>query len=123
MDTLDRAAGAILGMAVGEALGAPLEGLTTEEVLDRVGRVEDYVDARKVQPRGRAGYFQTGVYEDETQLALVAADVLVRSGGFSPQTFRDKVEELGQPIDGNVFGAFRRARRNFRTSVKRMLSG
>ncbi|HYC78788.1 MAG TPA: ADP-ribosylglycohydrolase family protein, partial [Planctomycetota bacterium] len=123
MDITDRAAGALLGMAVGEALGAPIEGLTTEEVLDKVGRVESYLDARRVQPYGRAGYFQRGVYEDETQLALVCADVVIRNGGFKPELFRDRLEELGQPIDGNAFGAFRRARRNFRTSVKRMLKG
>jgi ADP-ribosyl-[dinitrogen reductase] hydrolase len=123
MDIMDRAAGALVGMAVGEALGAPLEGLTTEEVLDKVGRVEGYVEAKRVQPYGRAGYFQVGVYEDETQLALLAAEVMVRGGGFSPQQYRDKIEELGQPIDGNAFGCFRRARRNFRVAVKKMLKG
>ena len=35
MDILDRAGGAMLGLAIGEALGAPFEGLTHEPVQER----------------------------------------------------------------------------------------
>ena len=56
-------------------------------------------------------------------MALAAADVIIRNGHFQPEAFRDRLEELGQPIDGNAFGCFRRARRNLRTSVRKMLKG
>ena len=123
MDILDRAAGALVGMAVGEALGAPLEGLTAEEVQQKAGQIEGFIDARKVQPANRAGYFHSGVYEDETQVGLAVADIIIRQGGFKPEGLRDRLEELGQAIDGNSFGCFRRARRNFRLAVRRILSG
>jgi two-component system sensor histidine kinase QseC len=74
MDILDRSGGAMLGMAIGEALGAPFEGLTHEQIQERAGRVEGFVDPRRVQSPARAGYFQLAVYEDETQVALAAAD-------------------------------------------------
>jgi ADP-ribosylglycohydrolase len=123
MDILDRAGGAMLGMAIGEALGAPFEGLSHEQVQERAGRVEGFVDPGVVQTPARSGYFQPGVYEDETQMALAAADVIIRGNGFQPEAFRDRLEELGQPIDGNSFGCFRRARRNLRTAVRKMLKG
>jgi ADP-ribosyl-[dinitrogen reductase] hydrolase len=113
----------MLGMAIGEALGAPFEGLTHEQIQERAGRVEGFVDPAVLQTSARSGYFQKGVYEDETQMALAAADVIIRGGAFQPDAFRDRLEELGQPIDGNSFGCFRRARRNLRTSVKKMLKG
>ena len=113
----------MLGMAIGEALGAPFEGLTHEQIQERAGRVEGFVDPRRVQSPARSGYFQLAVYEDETQVALAAADVIIRNGHFQPEAFRDRLEELGQPIDGNAFGCFRRARRNLRTSVRKMLKG
>jgi ADP-ribosylglycohydrolase len=122
-DTTDRAGGAMLGMAIGEALGAPLEGLTHEKIQEKAGRLEGFVDPRRVQPPGRAGYFQLGVYEDETQMALAASDVIIKSGSFQPEGFRDRLSELGQPVPGNAFGCLRRARRNLRTAVRRILKG
>jgi ADP-ribosyl-[dinitrogen reductase] hydrolase len=123
MDTVDRAGGAMLGMAIGEALGAPLEGLSHEKIQERAGRLEGFVDPRRVQPSGRAGYFQLGVYEDETQMALAAADVIIKNNGFQPEAFRDRLAELGQPVPGNAFGCLRRARRNLRTAIRKMLKG
>src|SRR5688572_28444474 len=111
MDMTDRAGGAMLGMAIGEALGAPLKGLSHEKIQERVGRLEGFVEPRSVQPPGRAGYFQLGVYEDETQMALAAADVIIMHDGFRPEGFRDRLAELGQPVPGNSFGCLRRARR------------
>ncbi|MEY2742849.1 MAG: hypothetical protein RIS21_1220 [Planctomycetota bacterium] len=123
MDIADRAAGAMAGMAVGEALGAPFEGLTHEEVIARAGRVDGFIDPRRLQSPQRQGYFTPFTYEDDTQISLACADVLVRGGTFTPTAFRDRLMELGAPIDGNAFGCFRRARRNFRLSVRKMFEG
>lgn len=123
MDIADRAAGAMAGMAVGEALGAPFEGLTHEQVIARAGRVDGFIDPKRLQSPQRQGYFTPFTYEDDTQIALACADVLVRGGAFTPTAFRDRLMELGAPIDGNAFGCFRRARRNFRLSVRKMFEG
>lgn len=123
MEVQDKARGALLGMAVGEALGAPLEGLSHEQVESKVGRLTGFVDAAKTQPEHRAAFFQMGVYEDETQAALATTDVIIKQKGFSVEGLRDRIEELGQPIEGNVFGCWRRPRRNLRAAVRRMLGG
>ncbi|MAG58531.1 MAG: hypothetical protein CMJ83_19760, partial [Planctomycetes bacterium] len=123
MDVLDRARGALLGMAVGEALGAPLEGLEPEMIEEKIGKITGYLDARKTQPEHRSGFFVHAVYEDETQAALAMSETLVRKGGFDVDALKTRLEELGQTIDGNTFGCYRRPRRNFRTAVRRMLSG
>lgn len=123
MDIQDRARGALLGMAVGEAMGAPLEGLSPEEIEEKVGRITGYLDADKTQPEHRAGFFTHSAYEDETQAALATAETLVIGDGFSVEELKSRFEELGRPVEGNVFGCYRRARRNFRTAVRRMLGG
>ena len=123
MDILDRAIGALMGMAVGEALGAPLEGLSPDEIEHKVGRIRGFLDAADTQPEHRSGYFTHSAYEDETQAALATAETLVRNDGFKVEQLKSRLEELGQPVEGNVFGCYRRARRNFRTAVRRMLGG
>ena len=41
---IDRVRGCMLGMAVGDALGAPLEGLTSQQITTHYGRIKNYVD-------------------------------------------------------------------------------
>lgn len=123
MDLNDKARGALIGMAVGEALGAPLEGLTRKEIEERVGRITGFLNPARVQPEHRVRHFQPAVYEDETQIALAVAELLSRRGRFDPELFQEKLAELGQPIDGYRFGCFRRAPRNLRIAVRRILSG
>jgi hypothetical protein len=114
MDILDRATGALMGMAVGEALGAPLEGLSPDEIEQKVGRVRGFLDAADTQPKHRSGYFAHSAYEDETQAALATAETLVRNDGFKVEQLKSRLEELGQPVDGNVFGCYRRAQLSHR---------
>ena len=41
---VDRVRGCLLGLAVGDALGAPLEGLSPQQIKTHYGRVTNYVD-------------------------------------------------------------------------------
>ena len=41
---VDRVRGCLLGLAVGDALGAPLEGLSPQQIRTHYGRVTNYVD-------------------------------------------------------------------------------
>ena len=43
MTARDRARGALLGLAAGDALGAPVENWTPEEIARRYGRVTGFV--------------------------------------------------------------------------------
>ncbi|MGH7491466.1 MAG: ADP-ribosylglycohydrolase family protein [bacterium] len=61
------ARGALLGLAVGDALGRPTEGKSPAEIKQRWGRVQDFLSD---QPAGT----------DDTEYALFAARLLLRYG-------------------------------------------
>jgi ADP-ribosylglycohydrolase len=73
--------GCLLGVAVGDALGAPIEGLTRHQIQERHGRVTDYVPER----------FGSGVWTDDTQLTLALARSLSVCGEFDPVDFARRV--------------------------------
>nr|WP_161500173.1 ADP-ribosylglycohydrolase family protein [Streptomyces sp. QL37] len=65
--TGDRARGALLGLAVGDALGAPAENLRPSEIRRRWGRIEGFVSA---DPAGT----------DDTEYAIFSGLLLARHG-------------------------------------------
>lgn len=75
MSREDRAVGTLLGLACGDALGRPVEGLSGAEVARRYGRV---TEMRAGGPRGQPAGTTTG----ETALALRVARSLRDRGGF-----------------------------------------
>ncbi|MFV2208828.1 ADP-ribosylglycohydrolase family protein [Actinomadura sp. LOL_016] len=87
----DRMLGCLLGGAIGDALGAPVEGMPLGEIRDRYGPdgVTAFVDGR----------FGRGAITDETQLTLFTADALVGAS--------ERARERG--IGGAVFGVLQQA--------------
>ena len=65
-------AGSLLGAFCGDALGAPVEGRSREEIRARLGEVREMIDARA----GR------GAYTDDTQMTIGVAESLLRRRGF-----------------------------------------
>src|SRR5690606_18070281 len=63
----DRARGALLGLAIGDAMGAPTEGMTLSAIRDRWGRVRGFVDP------DAAG-------TDDTEYAVLCARGVLRAG-------------------------------------------
>lgn len=74
----DRFLGCLLGLAVGDALGMPVDGWTREEIAARYGRVDGYL------PRtdGDAVTVAAGEFTDATEVALCHVEALITSGGF-----------------------------------------
>ncbi|MEV8207447.1 ADP-ribosylglycohydrolase family protein, partial [Streptomyces sp. NPDC079189] len=66
-DRADRARGALLGLAVGDALGAPAENLRPSEIRRRWGRIEGFVSD---DPAGT----------DDTEYAIFSGLLLARHG-------------------------------------------
>lgn len=81
--TEDQFLGALLGMAIGDALGAPVTGLSRAEIADRFGTIDRYhgaalPDAAEVNP---------GEFTDETEFALcIVESMTVNRGVFDPDT-------------------------------------
>ncbi len=73
----DRYRGCLLGLAVGDALGAPLEFLTRADIKSRYGEVRDMLGG---------GWLQTdpGEYTDDTQMALAIARSVAELGEIDP---------------------------------------
>ncbi|MGQ9731600.1 MAG: ADP-ribosylglycohydrolase family protein [Candidatus Zipacnadales bacterium] len=69
----DRFEGAIMGLAVGDALGFPVEFISSDEIRRRYGPhgITDFVPSRFHPP---------GTYSDDTQMTLAVATALLRSG-------------------------------------------
>ena len=67
MTLSDRARGALLGLAVGDALGSPTEGKSPQEITSRWGRVTEFLSDE-----------QGG--SDDTEYALFSAQLLLRHG-------------------------------------------
>ena len=77
---IDRVRGCLLGLAVGDALGAPLEGLSAQQIRTHYGRVKNYVDGAQAWKRKPYRWRMPGLYSDDTQQALALCDVLLEHG-------------------------------------------
>ena len=69
----DRVYGCLFGLAVGDALGAPVEGLPREEVRNRFGRITDMMGGGWLN-------LAPGDVTDDTELALAIVGAIKRSG-------------------------------------------
>lgn len=90
-----RARGCLVGLAVGDALGQPTEGLTPETVRARFGRIEDLLDP-------------AAAVSDDTEYALFSARVLIdHRGAASAADFaaawRERIVPQAGPFKGAGF--------------------
>lgn len=121
--TINKARGCLLGQAIGDALGAPVEGLGRDRIQRHCGQVRGYLDPELLW-MGRLGRAHLpGLYTDDTQQALLIADVLTEARGYDPELARRKYLELRQPVPGLPRGALRSHGGNFRAALERMAAG
>lgn len=98
----DRSLGAILGLAVGDALGAPFEGMAAAELREAAGgEVTEMVGGGRLELRPGQG-------TDDTEMTICLARALIGSGGFDPATTLGEYTAWyqGEPVGiGNTVGA------------------
>jgi ADP-ribosyl-[dinitrogen reductase] hydrolase len=114
--TIDRAIGSVVGLAIGDALGAPVEGWPARRISEQFGTLMHYADTGRLP----------GAYTDDAQQALCLTDVLLQQDGFYPNGLAAKFVELAKPVEGVAgpyFGAFRGTSPGFRESVQRLRQG
>lgn len=100
-----RLRGMVLGLAVGDALGAPTESILPEDRYRRFGEIRDYMPGRRNNGR-------KGLPSDDTQLALWTLDQLNRDGGLEPRRLlerfvNDRIYGIGATTR-EALGRFRR---------------
>ena len=110
---IERVRGSMLGLAVGDALGAPLEGLSAQQIRAHYGQVVDYVDGARAWKRKPYRWRMPGLYSDDTQQALAFCDVLLESGRIEPERLAELYLGLANP-KGTYVGAHRGVGRSFR---------
>lgn len=119
---IDRIRGCLLGLAVGDALGAPLEGLTAQQIKTHYGRVKNYVDGVQAWKRKPYRWRMRGLYSDDTQQALALADNLLEHG----EVHQDRLVELylamAEP-KGSFLGVHRGIGRSFRQVLGDLQNG
>src|SRR5262245_52971084 len=73
----DRFLGSLLGLAIGDALGMPVEGWSASTIVERFGWIDGY--HLKVFPDGAE--FKAGEFTDESELALCIVESLTANQG------------------------------------------
>lgn len=81
-DLVDRATGCLAGVAIGDAMGMPVEFLTREEIRMRFGRVDRFLEPP--ENHIHAGT-PAGHVTDDTEQTWVLAQALVRHGRITPE--------------------------------------
>ena len=64
---LDKARGSLAGLAIGDALGRPVEGMSYQDIRAKYGAIDDFVN---LEPAG----------SDDTEYALLTAAALLQHG-------------------------------------------
>ncbi|MER8654490.1 ADP-ribosylglycohydrolase family protein [Mesorhizobium sp. M0847] len=77
-DMLDRAMGALVGGALGDALGMPTQLLSPARIAELYGHVEDFVAPFADHPVSKG--LVAGTITDDTEQALLLGRILVESG-------------------------------------------
>ena len=109
----DQFTGALMGCAVGDALGAPLEGRSREEIATMPGLADGFRPYR----HKREVEFRPGQYTDDTQLTLAIVKSLLNCGHVDPADIGAEFVKLWESDE--IVGAGQVAHR----AVRRLMEG
>ena len=103
---ISRARGAFLGLAIGDALGAPVEFMTRGEIRDKYGVLKEMVGGGWLR-------LKPGQVTDDTEMSLCIARAIAKTGGWSLTGIADHLAGWlkSKPID--VGDTCRRGIRNY----------
>jgi len=96
IDFLDKFQGCLLGVAIGDTLGHPFEGVLRQEIHSNFEDFEEFINTNRK-------LFTT--YTDDTQLTIHTAKALIQGNGFNIDNFiREYVSWLEDPPIGPGYG-------------------
>lgn len=93
----DRVRGMFLGIAIGDALGMPVEGFSQIQISEKYGRITDYQ-----VPDGHKWFngHKAGTTTDDCQLTLAVAEGLIESGFNMDSQVKHHVSAFKETTDG-----------------------
>ncbi len=90
VDYRDRYRGAMLGTAIGDALGRPVESRSPERIRARYGLVTDFI------PWLESDDGPAGKFTDDTEMSLCVAQSIIERGGIDPEDLADRFRAWGR---------------------------
>ncbi len=92
MSILDRAYGALIGGAIGDAMGMPASFLTRRQIGETYGYINDFLEPEK-DVQGYHGDLQAAEITDDTMESIIICNVLLEKNGFSEESFNKAMKE------------------------------
>jgi len=114
----DRYRGAFLGMAIGDALGAPAQGLKPARIVQLFGTINDYLESDVAFEAMPSHWRLKGLYSLPTQQALTAAESLILSAGYNLKDIFDIFKSMAA-CEGTP-DIFRGINEHFRKALERL---
>jgi len=103
IDYLDKFKGSLIGVAIGDTLGHPFEGMLRDAIKSNFTNFEDFITNNR-------RLFNT--YTDDSQLTLHTAQALIQGRGFNLHNFIEEyVKWLDDPPIGAGYGCITAARK------------
>lgn len=103
IDYLDKFKGSLIGVAIGDTLGHPFEGMLRDAIKSNFTNFEDFIIANR-------RLFNT--FTDDTQLTLHTAQALIQGSGFNVHNFVEEyIKWLDDPPIGAGYGCITAARK------------
>ena len=124
-ERIERFEGCLLGLALGDALGAPLEGMKTGRIRQAFGDVEGFVDSVAGWPGKPSHWRLSGLYGDDAQQALALAETLLEKERGDGERTMALYLQLRDALKGDSFscGGHRAVGPNFRKALQAMSEG
>ncbi|MCS7118831.1 MAG: ADP-ribosylglycohydrolase family protein [Archaeoglobaceae archaeon] len=83
---IEKFEGCILGLAIGDALGMPAEGMSREKIKEIYGEIRDFLPSPY-------GDLKEGEWTDDTEQALLLAESIIETKHFSPENFAERLKQ------------------------------
>lgn len=80
-----KAYGCLLGVAIGDAMGAPTTFMTPKEIKEKYGFVRKFIEPPKDHPIH--GGLKAGQVTDDTEMTLLLADSIIKCGGIKVECY------------------------------------
>ena len=89
---LDRAYGALIGGAIGDAMGMPASFFTRAQIDKTYGYIEDFLEPEK-SVQSYHGNLQAAEITDDTMESVIISQVLIENGKFSEDAFNQAMKK------------------------------
>ena len=89
---LDRAYGALIGGAIGDAMGMPASFMTRAQIEKAYGYINDFLEPEK-DVQSYHGNLQAAEITDDTMESVIICNVLLENGGFSEAAFNNAMKQ------------------------------